>query len=481
MKKIIFFELNEVPWRIIQDFTEDYPESSLAKILYRSRCFETVAEDSELSPWVTWPSVHRGVSDKDHEISNFGQELKKIDGEYPPVWKILAASGISTGIFGSLHTHPLPIRMDNYSFYVPDVFAAGPECFPKKVCAYQQWNLEMSRGSARNVSSRFPLIETAKFLRTLPGLGVRAGTLAGISKHLLDERRENWKKVRRRSQQVILAFDVFMKHLCSTKPAFSTFFTNHVASTMHRYWAAKYPNDYDQIGYSGDWLKTYDHEIDWTLGKFDKMLERLLHFIQTESNYELWVASSMGQAATTAEKPASRQTFLTNLNMFMSYFGFEPSEYNVKPTMAPRHVIKLTDIRRNSEFEQLTKNIKVSNVEKSSLGPGEKITVNIKNLDNGVFMIRPPVIQNHAKEELTVSGVDVKFSDLGFSNTVITDQTAQTAYHIPHGSLLIYTPSTNYSDTATPTISSLDIAPALLDNFGVTRPGYMNNSKVILQ
>ena len=42
----------------------------------------------------------------------------------------------------------------------------------------------------------------------------------------------------RRTYQAGLAFDIFINFLQSTKPAFATFFTNHVASSMHRFWAA---------------------------------------------------------------------------------------------------------------------------------------------------------------------------------------------------------------------------------------------------
>lgn len=401
-----------------------------------------------------------------------------IDREFPPVWNILAESGISTGIFGSLHTHPLPQQMENYAFYVPDVFAAGPECFPEKVGAYQQWNLKMSRGSARNVSSGFPLTETARFLGSLPGLGVRPGTLANIGMHLVDERRQNWKKIRRRSQQVVIAFDVFMKQLNRTKPAFSTFFTNHVASSMHRYWAAKYPDDYDRFGYSHDWLDTYHHEIDWTMGRFDQMLDRILQFLAKEPDYELWVASSMGQAATTAEKPAKFQTYLFDPNQFMRYFGFRQDDYLIKPAMAPRHIIKIKDKRRYVEFAERTCDIVVAHVDKHSLAPGENCTVKVKNLENGVFMIRAPVIQNHSGEMLRVDGVDVRFSDLGFSNNKINDQTAQTAYHIPEGSLLIYSPACDYSQLGCQSISSIDIAPSILQNFGVKKPGYMKQASI---
>src|ERR1700686_2642877 len=82
--KIIFFELNEVPWRIVEYFRQWRPQSSLAKMLRESRTYETLAEDTSLSPWITWPTVHRGVTDEKHGIRSFGQPLEEIDKEFPP-------------------------------------------------------------------------------------------------------------------------------------------------------------------------------------------------------------------------------------------------------------------------------------------------------------------------------------------------------------------------------------------------------------
>jgi hypothetical protein len=67
--KIILFELNEVPYKVIRHFCKLYPESNLAKVLSKGRKYETYAEDQgHLSPWVTWPTLHRGVTNEKHFI-----------------------------------------------------------------------------------------------------------------------------------------------------------------------------------------------------------------------------------------------------------------------------------------------------------------------------------------------------------------------------------------------------------------------------
>jgi predicted AlkP superfamily phosphohydrolase/phosphomutase len=143
-RKIVLYELNEVPWRVLDQFAAWRPTSYLARVLPVMRRFGTFAEDrSDLSPWITWPTLHRGVTDERHGILSFGQDLTAADREYPPIWELLARAGVSVGVCGSLHTYPLPPAVDRYRFFIPDAFAAGAECFPETISTFQAFNLDM--------------------------------------------------------------------------------------------------------------------------------------------------------------------------------------------------------------------------------------------------------------------------------------------------------------------------------------------------
>ncbi|MBK9593754.1 MAG: hypothetical protein IPO32_20500 [Crocinitomicaceae bacterium] len=85
--------------------------------------FESILENIDIfhpgirglpAPWVT---------NEKHFISDFNQDLTQTDKEFPPIWKILADNKIKGGVFGSLHSYPLPQNFENYSF-VLDVFAS---------------------------------------------------------------------------------------------------------------------------------------------------------------------------------------------------------------------------------------------------------------------------------------------------------------------------------------------------------------------
>jgi hypothetical protein len=174
------------------------------------------------------------------------------DREFPPIWQILASQGILTGVFGSLHSYPLPKCLDGYTFYVPDSFASSSECFPENLAIFQEFNLAMTRLSGRNVSQTIPKKATIDLLMNLANLGLTLSTILDILQQLILEKFKPWRKNRRRIYQTVLGFDLFFKQLEITKPDFATFFTNHVASSMHRYWAATFPGDYEKFGDSDD-------------------------------------------------------------------------------------------------------------------------------------------------------------------------------------------------------------------------------------
>ena len=458
--KVILFELNEVPWRVVEDFVDHHPHSHLATLLPGMRQYETHAEDTALSPWITWPTLHRGVSDEHHTISDFGQDLSEVNAAYPPVWEILARRGIPTGVCGSLHTYPLPPNVSDYAFYIPDVFAAGSECFPKTVECFQEFNLDLSRASARNVAPVLPWRKALRLLARAPELGLRAGTLADVGLQVARERHRPWMRVRRRTYQVVLAFDIFMKLLAEHRPAFATFFTNHVASSMHRYWAARYPADYAQFSYPSDWVDTYRHEIMWTMSKFDAMLGRLAAFLQRHADYQLWIATSMGQAATEASA-VQTQVYLEDVEAFMRRLGFAGGDWEVRPAMLPRVIIAMRHGTAVA-FEHRLGRIRIAD-----RGP-----LPWKRLDSDVFRIHPGALQNVRDEYCVMGDERVPFAKIGFRNVEIEDSAGQSAYHVPHGVLLIHDPQRSAAPQARTQLSTLDVAPMLLNRLGMPpQPG----------
>ena len=459
MKKIILFELNEVPMKIVRYFVRARPESTLAKILPTARKFETFAEDAgELSPWITWPTFHRGVSNRKHYINAFGQPLDEIDKEFPPVWKILTDYGRQVGMFGSLHSYPPPQSYENYSFYVPDVFASGKECFPKSIEAFQAFNLRMSRESARNVSNRVPVGEAVSLLLHFSELGFKPRTMADVARQLVEERLDRWKVIRRRTYQTVLAFDVFLQQLTKKLPDFTTFFTNHVASSLHRYWAAAFPEEYDELGYDSEWLNTFNKEILFTMDKADEMIGRLTKFVDLHPEFQLIIATSMGQKATLA-MPVETQVYAVNPEAFMSRLGVPVAHWQRRPAMVPQLNVQV-DTMVAPAFEAHLRALAVDGIPV----PFERKAEGFYTISFGQLNLTDPTV--------TLAGARISLGELGLANVEITDKSGTTAYHIPEGTLLIYEASAAPSEAITQ-ISTVDVAPYILSNYGVKVPDYM--------
>ena len=465
MDKIILFELNEVPIKIIDYYRKMRPQSWMAQNMDRMKKFETYCENGgHISPWNTWPTLHRGVTNQEHFISDFNQDLSEVDKAYPAVWEVLAKNKIKTGVFGSLHSYPPPETQGNYSFYVPDVFATGSECFPKNVELFQDINLRLSRKSARNVDSTIPYKDMFRLFGKIGSLGFKASTMKDVASHLVQERTTRWKTVRRRTYQTVLSFDVFFKLLKKEKPDFTTFFTNHVASSQHRYWAAVFPNEYEDLKYDQEWISTYENEILFTMGKADDMLRRLAQFVDKNPEYKLMVTSSMGQEAVESE-PIETQLYVTNHDAFFQQFGIAPNEYEFLPSMLPQFNYFVKDAEG---FKKQLDSFKVNDKQ-----------VHYRDLGEGRFSIDLGQ-QNLKTTGVEINGEAVSLEDSGLENVVIEDKSSATAYHIPEGHCYIYHPSFKHSKVNEEQVSTREIMPTILENFGVKVPDYAEKPRLTI-
>ena len=90
--KLLLYELNEVPLRVLKLYVKEKPHSSFAYLLNKGLMAKTFTfDEGELHPWSTWPTVHRGVSNKKHNIKFINQDLNCAK-EFKPIWNQLKES-----------------------------------------------------------------------------------------------------------------------------------------------------------------------------------------------------------------------------------------------------------------------------------------------------------------------------------------------------------------------------------------------------
>ena len=461
-RKIVFLEANEIPWRILDFYITQKPESRLAQIVPICHRYETVAADTcPLSPWITWPTLHRGVNNEAHGILHFGQDLAQPDSLYPPIWKLLKDAGIRTGVFGPMHSSPLPADAEGYDFFLPDTFAHTPEAHPASLRTFQNFNLSMARQSPRNVSRSIDLSTLAGFLLRAPGLGLRPSTVMALAGQLLDERRASWKSTRRRTYQPVLAFDLYMGQLKRKKSDFSTFFTNHVASAMHRYWAALFPEDFDDLELDERWQQQYRDEISFAMGWTDRFVDRLVRFTDENPEYLLVIASSMGQCAASGKR-VDTQLYLRNPTALLERAGIAPDQWERRPAMDPT-VSLYVSADRTAAFTSFLETMTIQGK-----------AVKFEKKDGGFF----DLVFGHENidpetDKLCIGGQETSYESVGLELTIVEDEAGSTGYHIPEGILVVYDPRDKTPKTSLETISTMDVAPAILANFGLDAPDYM--------
>lgn len=293
MTKIICYELNEVPWRVVDFYIEKRPQSTLKKILTKSTQITTHTRDSgKLHPWSTWPTMHRGIPNDYHNIRFINQDLS-CASEYPPIWERIITQGKTVGIFGSLQSGGA-IKHPNVLFHIPDTFYINDETTPSKYKPFQTFNL-MQTSRNRATADKLKLKD---YLQTLSifGLGLTFSSTTRLITHLLQEQVNPLNKSLRPMMQAVLAFDVFKNCLREYKPDYVTFFTNHVAGIMHRYWKYSFPEDFNYQLSDSKFDQFHRNSLLKAMDIADQHFQFLAEFAH-KNDYELVIASSMGQEA----------------------------------------------------------------------------------------------------------------------------------------------------------------------------------------
>ncbi|MEI8320765.1 MAG: hypothetical protein WCG05_01985 [Alphaproteobacteria bacterium] len=452
--KILFYELNEVPWRLVDHYIKQHPKSNLADLLNHSLQLTTVTKDSgELHPWSTWPTVHRGVYNDTHDIRFLNQEIKT---SYLPYWRILAQENINVGVFGSLQSWPIP-KDENYAFYVPDTFAPDSQTYPKYLSLFQAFNLAQTARDGGSTPKKVPLsLNLLKDLVELTARGITFRSLMTVGNQLLREKLNPLVKARRSIFQSPLAFDFFYQLIQRTRPHFATFFSNHAAGMMHRYWKYTFPEDF---GYT---LKGKEDELkrdhltqamnitDYQIGKLKKFAD--------DYGYVLMIGSSMGQEAIDRGDYVG-ELRLEEFDKFYKTLGYKkPIKNNL--AMQPDFAFSFNKKEDLKDFKACVSELKT--VDKKSLFTLKEsgLTLNC-NLQSSPELVLSGVVMYEGKR--------IPFRDLGI---IIEVRDQGTAYHCPEGIWIVYSKGLKKDQSRT-RVESIKVAPTILKMFGIKSPDYM--------
>ncbi len=457
--RAVVIEANEVPPRIFQKYASLNPASHIATLLRESRLIVTEADDVPedfLYPSQTWASLNTGAPYDRHRIRWYND---KKPANYPMYWRILASRGYSVGLVNSLHTSPVEdlINHERVKFLIPEVFCASSLTKPAKYQPFQKLNQELSNKS-RRVAATSPGLREALMALRLPALGVKPRTLLDITRVAAQVAAKRVSRERLRAVQFMLIADMFAKLARQTSPDLAILYTNHVASNMHRYWYALFPEEGVDGAYGNEWVNRYNQEIVFALGLFDSFIGEMMEYCRSTGRI-LIVNSSMGQCANPElDTSATAQYVIDDVARFLAALGVPEHEYKVRSAMEPQYSLEFkSPANAQRAFRTLTA---------SGIKPNLNDHVLTFTIWDGWVHRRSGALAETATIE-----------DMGLKSIEIDDH--HSARHHPDGTLIIYnanTPANQHQSR----ISYLEFAPAILELFEVPRPDYMIRPSFVL-
>lgn len=452
---LVVYELNEVPWRVIDWYVRRKPDSALAQMLNQANTLTTITRDEgELHPWTTWPTLHRGVPNSMHNIRFINQSLVEASA-YPPVWEALQSSGKRVGLFGSLQSYPPP-EAGGYEFYVPDTFAPGPETLPHKYEAFQRFNLRQTQQDGAQAK---PVQFDSSIAVDLLGMlrsGLSITTSLALAGHLIKERLNPLHRSRRSVMQALVAFDIFQDALKNSRPEFCTFFTNHVAGMMHRYWKYAFPEDFGyEIKTAED--KFHAESIAFAMDIANAQIGLLMQYVDSR-NGRLLVATSMGQEAIERGEYLGEWR-ITNATQFLRAIDWTKPVRDLL-AMQPDFNFALNSEADAEHFLASTAALVDANgqsIWKRAQRMGATVNLGLapsaSALESGEVFL---AIASDAKKKLTIADLGIEF----------LKRDPGTGYHQPRGALLLYGNGIAANDARTE-VDSTEVRPAILQMMGV--------------
>ncbi|MCR8538789.1 MAG: hypothetical protein JJ848_000340 [Prochlorococcus marinus CUG1439] len=424
--KLIVFELNEIPKRILDDF--EIKKKVFKKFRKKAYNFKTFVEDDPiLSPWTTWPTVHLGQKQRIHQIEDLGQEIDQNNSKYKPIWAELKEEKFEVGVYGSLHSSNIPKDIQEYSFYIGDCFGNNPIANPKQAIDFNRFQQSIIKKNSREIQKKLGSFEL-NGVRALKKLGVLGISSLSILKQLLSEIINRDRVSRRRDLMVEINYFIFRKLLKNCKPHFSTFFANNVAASMHRYWEASYPEDYKKNIQDPEWIKKYKNEIWHSMDISWMIIKDLIKFINKNNDFRLLIVSSMGQEAIEGYKISEKQWQTNSIVESLHKLGIVENKDKIeeRTSMFPIYSIKA---------EKSLIRIIWGNIQKVSYSKELKFRTRLhKNECSISFEIAS------AEEEpfLNFRGKKFLLKDIGFNQIDVKETKGTSAYHQPEGIGIYY-------------------------------------------
>lgn len=348
-RKVLMLELNEINWNVVDRLIAQHGPSYLPHFVRLRQAgawaTQTAIEQSpHLDPWVTWVTVHTGVSREVHGATVLEQGSDTITAKR--LWDFVTGAGRSVGVFGSISAYP-PRPVDG--FMVPGPFAPSDETYPPQLQPVQGLNRLYTQVHNKVGKALSPLQLVGKTIELVTSFGLRPTTLVRVAAQLARERIEPHSRWRRVCLQPRLNFDFFSHLYKRFQPDFATWHSNHAAHFMHHYWRA-----WDDTGFpvpsSPEERAKYGQAVPTGYQLCDELIGRFMKLIDDRT--VLVIASSMGQQPYVSDRYRDGKVVVRfkNIDRFVDLVG-KDGVAEVVATMVPQWNLSIPDERRRAEVK----------------------------------------------------------------------------------------------------------------------------------
>lgn len=462
-RKILFLEFNELTFSIIDPLIEKGLLPNFARLKKEGAwgAPDAAERPPHLDPWITWVTLHTGVTSKDHGAFVLEQDSSTIRAKR--LWDYAEEAGKSIGIFGSISAYPpRPVA----GFMVPGPFAPSNETYPTYAKPVQALNRKYTQVHQKN-ETEDGLFDMMKRGVDLLKLGVTPKTCARIALQLAHERIDPHVKWKRVCLQPLLNFDVFESLYRRYQPDFATWHTNHAAHFMHHYWRAWDDSKFLSRATEEE-KRVYGTAIEYGYGIADELLGKFIDLVK-DTDTLLVLATSMGQQPFVKDmyKDGKVPVRFKDLGKFLETIGVR-GVTELVPTMIPEWNVRIPDPAHRARAIELLRGVRTT---------GHHVEKGISCAENGEILTLAPF--GLADRDAVVTyffdatpGANPKgypMKDWFF----VDAPTPKEGYHHPTGVLYLWGKGVRAGKELGGEITNLDVAPTMLSVMGLPVPSIM--------
>ncbi|MCS6850636.1 MAG: hypothetical protein NZ700_05645 [Gemmataceae bacterium] len=400
-----------------------------------------------LEPWIQWPTVHTGLTYAEHGVFHLG------DGDrlpHPGVGDILSAAGVRVGIFGSMNVHYRSIN----GYYLPDPWTRQPVTTPEWLTIAHETIARQVQESSRPEAGS--LRTMARFGLFLLRHGLSGDTVGRIAGQLLRERLVPALRWRRPSVLDHIQYDLF-RHLNRRFAVdFATLFCNSTAHYQHYFWRNFQPEQFtvpppptDHVSLTGAIRYGYE-SMDALIGKVLADYPKTVVVLCSALSQQPW-----SDTTKCTYRPKDFGTFL-------EFARVSVTDGVIKPVMAEEFHFDCRDVATAERAERRFQELYLAD------RPLMRVQREGSSLFLGCAITDPTLAQGEVRRQS--DGASRPFGDLFH-----LVHSMRSGRHHPDGVLWLRTGHHRLVPGRRPLI---DVAPTLLQFFGVAPPSYMSGTPI---